>query len=273
MLLVLSTIAALAGEGSTVAECPEAPLVVAQASAAQVEMAYVNADETAFFAARWSLEKAIPCIDTEIALPDAITLHRARAITSYVDGDLERSRRSFAAIRTLQPDWTPPLALMPKGHDLRRLWDESTVLTEVVPLPENQGGFNVDGTRATDVPSQRAFVLQGFSTGGETLVTRYCEYTDCLDEAAKVAIEGNASRKQTWRRQTRILGVSVGGLALAGGLGAMVIAADARHDLFAETDDALIEGHEQRARGAQTLGSVGALAGLGVVGAVVAFTW
>jgi hypothetical protein len=164
LLLVANT--AFAAEGSFVDECPQSAEVLALGAAARVELSYVNADDDGFAEARWELERALPCIDTEVGLQDAVAFHRARAIMELVDGDKERARRSLAAIRILVPDWTPPRAVMPPGSELLAMWEEGASPGDDVPLPENRGGFNVDGVRGATAPAWRAFVLQGFAPNG-----------------------------------------------------------------------------------------------------------
>jgi hypothetical protein len=98
---------------------------------------------------------------------DAIWLHRVHALDAFVEGDLEAVRRSFGAVKVLDPNWLPSA---PPGHPLWPLFHDGPFRTSLIPLvDESDADWLVDGTlvvppedgeAAVVVPDNRAFVLQ-----------------------------------------------------------------------------------------------------------------
>ena len=220
------------------AECPEDALATAIRSATEIESAFANLDDARFDAAHTRLKEAIPCITVELAPSDAVAIHRARAIGAFVDGDDATSRKSWLAVRDLQPDWKPSAALMPEGHPMRQLWEAPVDQpTPEVPLKEApKGGWNIDGTRQNGVPTYRAFILQGFDETGTGIYTGYL-YSNT--EIPTLGVEMVPSERvsavpvdRTKRRNTIRRWGSVGaGVLAAGSVGSFVVAMDAQSRL------------------------------------------
>lgn len=220
------------------AECPEDALATAIRSATEVEAAFANLDDEKFDVAHARLKETVPCITVELAPADAVALHRARAIGAFVDGDDAASRKSWLAVRALQPDWKPSGALMPTGHPLRQLWEAPIDSpTPEVPMKEApKGGWNVDGTRQNGVPTYRAFILQGFDASGTGIYTGYL-YSNT--EIPTLDVEMVPSERvsavpvdRTKRRNTVRRWGSVGaGVLGAGAVGSLVVSMDAARQL------------------------------------------
>jgi hypothetical protein len=169
MILLLAILPAIAGE------CPEQPLTAALGWASTLETAYASIDEARLEQAHKGLRDAVPCIRAELGPNQAFEIHRALALGAFFDGNESQSRESWAAVRALQPNWTPPASLMPEGHPLLSLWRATeTTPSSMIPLQEApRGGWGVDGTRQNGIPAARAFILQGFDGSGAVVHTGY----------------------------------------------------------------------------------------------------
>ena len=181
MLLLMVVGTALAGS------CPEQPLSAALGWASTLRSAYTAIDEQRLEEAHTGLVATIPCIREEIDPFQAFELHRAIALGAFVDDRESDSRESWAAVRAIQPDWVPPVDLMPEGHPLLSLWRATDVdLSKPIPLQEMpKGGWRVDGVRQNAIPAARAFILQGFDGAGAVVHTGYY-----YDPAAIPDLEG-----------------------------------------------------------------------------------
>jgi len=201
------------------AECPEDPVGALREHADALEDAFVYVDEPGFGAAWTALSAAIPCVSTPLELRDILALHRAQALAAFVDGDMAGSRKSWAAVRTLNPAWELPVDLAPPGHLLRVQFDTAPLGSEVVALElAPEGGWLVDGRLASDVPRERAFVLQG--ADAERAIV-YTGYHRALAEVPLLdfAKPGPSPRAKKMRLAGTLAG---GGLALLAGGAAAV---------------------------------------------------
>jgi len=209
------------------AECPEDPLGAMRAHSAAVEQAFADLDDPGFAAAYASLVEVVPCVSTPLDLRDILALHRSYALAAFVEGDMAGSRKSWGAVRTLNPTWELPDELAPEGHLLRTQFDAAPLGPEVVELElAPDGGWLIDGRPAAVVPRDRAFVLQG--ADAERLII-YTGYHRALAEVplldfAKPGPSPRAKKMRLWGT------VAGGGLALMAG-GAAALHFDAVADL------------------------------------------
>lgn len=255
------------------AECPADPLGEALIQAGKVEGSYTNMDDAKFAEARGKLDAAMACMTSELSPPDAVAIHRARAIGSFVDGEESASRRSWLAVKSLQPDWQPSADLMPAGHPMRKLWETpmeggSPMVPQELAPP---GGWSVDGTRQNMVPAQRAYVLQGFSATGAVVYTGYLYQASevptslpvDLVPTRRVHADGNA------RRNAHVIGSATAGALVIGGVGSLLVGSSFANQADEATDDLEATKLLGRSRTA-------AVAGYGLLGAGVvvgAATW
>lgn len=247
-------------------ECPEDALGAALRASASLELAYANLDDSGFDRAHAQLDAAIPCIDVEIAPPDAVVIHKAKALASFVVGDPASSRQSWLAVRALQPDWVPPRSIMPEGHPLLELSKPTGDIPVLVDLEQGPpGGWAVDGLRRIGVPDGRAYILQGFDAGGQVVHTGYhytvAEARALEIELAPVVATDLEPGREVNRKAVRTWG-TVGAVVAAGAsAGAAFYALDLRSGLE-DLDGTDIHGTAVRQRA-----MVGASVGLGVVAA------
>ncbi len=222
MILLLAV--GLARAGDCPADSDDA-ISQALAAAGAVELSYADVDEAGFVTAYESLQTMIGCVRTELTLSDAITLHRAMAIGAFVDGAPDQSRKSWGAIRALQPEWSPSDSLMPVGHPLREIWLSSGDLEPGGKYLEKSppGGWGIDSARGVkDAPISRAYLLQGFDTSGTIVHTGYyyepaipvIEGIELIDsKRAKIGFDPKR------RRKVRLWGtVGAGVMAAAAGV-------------------------------------------------------
>lgn len=201
------------------AECPADPLSELRRQTAALETAFVDLDDPGFAAANEAVLAVIPCVASPLDLRDILALHRAFALAAFVDGDMAGSRKSWGAVRTLNPSWTPPLELAPEGHLLRTQFDTAPMGPEIVELElAPEGGWLVDGRVASAVPRDRAFVLQG--ADGERMII-YTGYHRALAEVPLLdfAKPGPSPKAKKMRLGGTLLG---SGLALLAGGAAVV---------------------------------------------------
>ncbi len=248
------------------AECPADPLGEALVQAGKVEGSYVNMDDAKFADARGKLDAALACLNAEVSPSDAVAIHRARAIGSYVDGQESAARRSWLAVKSLQPDWQPSADLMPVGHPMRKLWETpmeggSPMVPQELAPP---GGWSVDGTRQNMVPAQRAYVLQGFSATGAVVYTGYLYQASevptslpvDLVPTRRVRAEGNAAPT------IHVVGSAAAGVFAIGGVGGLMLGSSFSNKAGEATDDLEATKLLGRSRTAS-------VAGYGLLGAAV----
>lgn len=170
--------------------CPPDPITAVMQTAAEVERGYLHLDKAAYDDARVRLQAFSSCIDAPLPHDAVIQLHRAHALMSYVDEDLEASKRSVVALYTLQPDWTISEDLLPREHPLWSVIQDAAdeVPREVAMTTRPGVTWSVDGVlfpRPEDVdehgdpvgtyglPGHRAFVLQVYDAEGGLIYTGY----------------------------------------------------------------------------------------------------
>lgn len=220
---------ALAWSQERVVSCPPDAAQVVIASADELTSAWYNLDEATFGAARSRMADQLPCVQDALDVPQAVALHRAKAILAFVDGDMDSAKRSFAALRTLEPSWTPPADRIPPDHPLWKLWanaldGDSPKTVEITVLPEH--GWAVDGTRYSPadvadgapytLPLDRAFVLQVFEDDTHAGYTGY--HVSAVDVPVDKMVLSDKFRLLHVRhtKQAHLWGSVVSGVLLAG---------------------------------------------------------
>lgn len=223
------------------AECPDRPLAAAITAAAGVEAAFASVDDVAFSAASDALQEALACTRDEIGPGDVVPFHRAMVLVAFYKGDEDKAIASWAAVRSLQPNWVPREALLSTEHPLRRLWDAAAAAdSSLLPIqPGRHGCWRVDGIRQDEVPAHRAFIVQGIDERGAIRFTAY--HTDSAELVEDERLCANVDEPTPDRalrsaRIHRIGTFAAGGLA-AGALASLVVSLDAQREL-AQIDQA-----------------------------------
>ncbi|MFT6142317.1 MAG: hypothetical protein ACJAZO_001832 [Myxococcota bacterium] len=254
------------------AGCPEDPDGVVVSATAAIEVAFVHVDDQAFGEAVEHLREALPCSQETYDREDALFLHRAYALMSFVSGDRTRTQRSFRALRRLDPSWVPPEALIPPGHPLTAIWENSQPIPGAEPVRLElapDGGWLVDGRVRDAVPIDAGFLLQGLDDDGGVLLTGY--YTSpseipLADIRAFAALPSRVASPE--RKRARVIGSVASGAVLLGGSAVLGLAAHQASTL-SDVDVDQVPLVEQRVQTFSTVGGI--LLGVGGAGAIV--TW
>jgi hypothetical protein len=264
--------------------CPPDAAQAVVVSAEALTTAWYSLDEGGFEAARGAMTQGVGCVQVALDVPQAVALHRARAIAAFVDGDMDAAKRSFAALRTLDPAWTPPADKVPPDHPLWKLWassldGEAPKSLEITVLPEH--GWAVDGTRFNPadavegepygLPLDRAFVLQVFEDDERASYTGY--HLSAVDVPVDKIVLSDKLRLLHARRtkQARIWGSVVGGALVAGAATTFGLGWAAREELTSgQTELVDVEAVAERAN---LFGDVSyGLAGAGALAVSVAWS-
>ena len=212
-LLVLSAL------GAEEPECVERPELALGDALQAADIAWHQLDGDRLDEAMTRVRRHIACLEQPVDLDTAVTIHRAHARHTWTVYDPQASARAWLAVRRLVPEWTPELdADVPKDHPVREIWDRPAEWTQSLP-EEPPGGWRVDGVPGSELPRDRAFVLQGLDRRGDVA------YSAWHLTAAEVP-------QTPWRavrvRRIRHRGTVVAGALLAGGLGMLGGAAATR---------------------------------------------
>lgn len=162
---------ALLGLSLALAEptCGSAPDVEVDSAITALYAAWSRNDEPGFDTASLALTAAIGCLDSVPSRDRVAKIHQAMSLAAFVNGQMGPCRRSIAAARHLDPDWTLPEEDFPPTHPYVAMVRAATEPGPVRALgdigPEQ---WVVDGTVQTEVPSERAFLLQITDGGAVT---------------------------------------------------------------------------------------------------------
>ncbi len=248
------------------ADCPSEADVAALMAATDIERAFIDVDEDMLADARVTLTAALPCIDGALTLAESVSLHRAHGLLAFMDGDAAASRRSWSAVRRLEPGWRPSEALAPAGHPVRNLFDSAepdgeTVIVELAP----PGGWWIDGAASSLVPTTSAFVMQGFDASGVVVLTGYYASPSAMP-IADVRALSRLPRIPAHRARVRRYG-TIGAGAVALSAVALGIAAQVKASNLTEVPLSDVPRAERAVR---TMGvTAGLLGGTAAVGGAV----
>jgi hypothetical protein len=135
-------------------------------SSLNAEMFRVSVDES---------EALVPCMNEALSMHLAGEFHRFQGIRAFVDRDPGLSTRSFAAARSIEPDYTFPEFLIPKGNPILQEYtavDPSMGETEDMPAPKH-GYFQFDGQMGNVRPKSWPTLVQHFDKKGAVMRTVY----------------------------------------------------------------------------------------------------
>ena len=157
------------------AACEETATTADLAAAIEeAHAAYAEVDAEAFRAAADKIEGTVPCVGDGIARHLAAELHRHVGIAAFVGKDRERAARAFSAARGIEETWRFPDVMVPAGHPIARLYEESAPPVERREVPAPAGGHvAIDGTDATTRPVGVPSVVQVYDAAGMVTTTAY----------------------------------------------------------------------------------------------------
>jgi hypothetical protein len=214
--------------------CPENSLETLRQESLAVTTAYDELHELEFDRASLALTRLIGCIREPMSSGDAIQLHQAQALWTFVNGEVVASRNSWSAVRFLDPSWTPKPSWIPGNHPLRRIWDTAVPSGQQVPLERApSGGWRVDGVDTHWVPQGQAFVLQAYDKDGVYLHTGYHYSVAEVPSLALLVADPLADMRR--RRGVHIGGTVTAGMLFLGSMGSLIGAWHA-HKQFENTE-------------------------------------
>ena len=204
-----------AASADTDAECVTTAAQI-EAAAEAVRVAYLNADVEGVREEWANTLSVLGCAGELLGLHTAAKVHEAAALASFAAADAEATRIAWASLLVSWPHYALSEDLAPTGHPLRALFDEAqrlppgTPSTVRIPI----GSFlRLDGVRTEERFSQRAALVQVLTDLGEVLYSGYAWPHDALPPP----LPRRALAPQL--RAGRAF-ITVGGLALAGGVAA-----------------------------------------------------
>ena len=218
------------------AVCADDTVGELEATMTDVLEAHKLVDELAFERAGKLMDAALTCLDTPPGAGALARVHHVMALRSFVNGQTRATKRALAALRLVDPGWSPPF---PQGHPFTDLWFTSTD-----PGPVESVGsiapraWVIDAIARDEVPIERAFLLQVRDDDGSIRLTRYLfDAADLPDLGQDREVDRNATpwtvsvqlrgwgRRRGQRQQAEAAGLAeqqASGLSAGGGVVARV---------------------------------------------------
>jgi hypothetical protein len=278
MILLLSHLAAAA--------CPATAADIDRA-VGDAEAAYAGMDLDGFRAAVSTATADAGCLAERPPRATVASLHRAVGLAEFfVAKDAARAAGAFASARALEPAYTFPDRLVPKGHPLLKAYasqDPAASELEILP-PSATGHIEVDTQPSATRPMDRPVLIQVVAEDGSVAAGVYAWPGDPLPgyasrQAPIAAKETRPARPGTLPARARkgpnlpLAGGAVAALALAGA--SYGVAYSTHEQYYDPSTDASDRPGLRDATNALFVTSVGVgvvAVGLGV-GAVVAGSW
>lgn len=206
--------------GVALAECLEDGAASLVGHADRLVGAYEVLDEEAFAHHYEALQQAARCVRSELTLEQLLAWHRARALGEFFEREYAASAKSWAAVKVLDPSYSPPEDWLVPGTPLYTAWTEAPMGAARILLERSpEGGWRVDGQPTNGVPAERGFILQGFAANGALVHTDYHYSVAEVPVVDFAALDPTAREKR--RRRMHLIG-SVAAVTLgAGALGAL----------------------------------------------------
>ncbi|MEQ1506207.1 MAG: hypothetical protein ABMB14_28500 [Myxococcota bacterium] len=260
--------------GSAWAACPasSADLLAALEDA---EAGFGNLDLDLFRVASDTAAADVACLAETLPRPLIARLHRVQGLRAFVDDDPVAAAAAFASARAIEPNYQFPEALVPAGHPVRERYFTQDPASggDQDLLPPIDGQIEVDGRPGADLPRTRPSVVQWIRADGAVPESHYLRPGAAMFEYPPAVVGPVEALTETprERRARPSVPMAIGaGVLLAAAAGSYAVAADARHDYFADdVDPDQLEPLRSKTAaffyGAVGAGSAGAALGLGAV--------
>lgn len=155
--------------------CPELVSTAALSRhISEADMAFSTMDEEAFRTARWTAQRAIPCLGEPIQAGQAAAYYRMEALGSFVDQNHAQTVGFFKSMLRVAPHYLLPQAMAPDGHPLRVNFEVAQGSMPVEGAPVQRAGdgvIRIDGRVGTEFPKDRPYVYQHVSDSGIVLTS------------------------------------------------------------------------------------------------------
>ena len=173
LLLLALPIAALQ---TAAAACPTAAaLSELNRDVDRAERAYGTLDLDGFMSSSDALRADLPCLGEPMTRVVAARIHRVEGLRGFVDSDRRAAAQSFAAARSLEPDYRFPEDLVPSGYPEWELYDaiDLTLGGSAKVDPMIDGYILFDGKVGPERPTEWAAIVQIINEEGEVVNTAY----------------------------------------------------------------------------------------------------
>ncbi len=187
---------------SAAAACPTpAALSELNRDVDRAERAYGTLDLDGFMSSSDALRTDLPCLSEPMTRVVAARIHRIEGLRGFVDSDRRGAAQSFAAARSLEPDYGFPEDLVPSGYpewELYGAMDLSLGGTATVD-PMIDGYILFDGKVGPERPTEWAAIVQIINEDGEVVNTAYLRpgqpmpsyYPEASERAAANKVDAN----------------------------------------------------------------------------------
>lgn len=139
-----------------------------------IEYAYLQLDEEGLRVAGDGMITALACLNEPLGWTDAAGVHRALGIHHFVFGDVEGAELSFAAARSIEPNYRFSSNLVPEGNPLRQTYMAMPLeRRRVEAAPPAEGRLTFDGREGLERTTSWPTILQVFDVDGSVRATRY----------------------------------------------------------------------------------------------------
>ncbi len=179
ILLWMFTVTTAAAQDGVAAAVPSkggCPQLVSTAALSrfisEADMAFSTMDEQAFRTARWSAQRAVPCLGEPIQAGQAAAYYRMEALGNFVDQQHAQTVAFFRSMLKVAPHYLLPEAMAPDGHPLRVNFEvaQGSVAPAGKPVSRpGDGVIRVDGRVAVEFPQDRPYLFQHVSDAGQVL--------------------------------------------------------------------------------------------------------
>lgn len=147
------------------------------------EAAFEKRDKAGVLAAADQANEQLACVVDAVTPAFAARFHRVAGLRAFLSQDEGGAIRSFAAARTIEPNYLLSTTLVPQGHPARILYDMAPVtVAGVAAIPDLQGSVRLDGRDTKNRPTDRPVIFQLFDTGGAVVTTRCLQPADSLPD-------------------------------------------------------------------------------------------
>ncbi len=201
------------------AECTDtAWLSDVQRTLAVGASAYAEMDTAGAESAWLQVETALPCVAEKIDPSLALDIHQGKGLADFASDRPAGAKASFAAMRSIDPDWRFPEEVVPDDPDYPE-WTALTAIelesgrTETVPEPAPGIVVRFDGEESLERQLAWPTVIQILDEAKVVQVTEYLEPNHPLPDYPHM---GPSQRSESLRRASRITTWSGAGVLAAG---------------------------------------------------------
>jgi len=140
----------------------------------RADVAFAKMDQESFRAARWEIDRALPCMGAPIQIGQVAALYRMQALGSFMDQEHAQAVGWFKGVFEVAPHYVLPETLAPQGHPLRIDFEVAQGTPDVAGDPIRRpavGVIRIDGKVGTELPRDRPYLFQHVDDSGGVRIT------------------------------------------------------------------------------------------------------